>query len=222
MSISSLTASQTGASRPDPAEFLQKMFERIDRDGDGKVTEQEFTTDMEKRFGSDASASGRPDAAEIFKQADGDSDGAIDVSEFKEAMKSMRQQSAATQGGQPPAGGPPPGGGSGAAKAEEVFDEMDTDKDGKVSLEELLAALEKKQEDGATGGSSAAVDKFATEVKELFQSADADGDGSITQTELASLFEQLRPPHDQERSGYAADGTPAYATEIGANLSTVA
>lgn len=99
MSISSLTVSQTGASRPDPAEFLQKMFERIDRDGDGKVTEQEFTTDMAKRFSSDASASGRPDATEIFKQADGDSDGEINLTEFKAAMKSMRQPSAGTQGG---------------------------------------------------------------------------------------------------------------------------
>lgn len=241
MSITSIsTANSAGASaRPDTSEFLQKMFARLDGDSDGKVTQDEFSTAMEKRFGKsdEASASGRPDAATIFQQTDSDGDGGITATEFETAFKAMRASKSnggdSAQGprgaGGPPPGPPPsggPGGSSGASAAEEaeqVFDEMDTDKDGKVSAEELLAALKKKAEENekATGASKA--DGATSDFAELVAAIDADGDGNVTQSELTDLFEQMRPPHGaNEPFGYDATGKRSADAAVGDHLSTVA
>jgi Ca2+-binding EF-hand superfamily protein len=230
MSISSISTSASALARPDPAEFAQKMFARLDGDSDGKVTQDEFTSAMEKRFGKtdDASATGRPDAATIFQKTDGDGDGAITLEEFTTAFKAMRSSGGGQAGGGPqgaggpppgPPSGPPPSGASAAEEAEQVFDEMDTDKDGKVSAEELLAALKKKAEENGqstdatnTSGASSASPDF----EKLFAAIDTDGDGSVTQAELTSLFEALRPPREPH-NGYAADGSPSDEAAIGSN-----
>lgn len=236
MSIPSInTANSTGAlARPDPGEFLQKMFARLDGDGDGKVTQDEFSTAMEKRFGkTDAtSAAGRPDAATIFQQTDSDGDGAITATEFETAFKAMRASGTGAGGGTqgprgaggPPPGPPPSGGQGGASAAEEagqVFDAMDTDKDGKVSAEELLAALKKKAEENdpstdATGATGATPD-----FEKLFAAIDTDGDGSVSKDELTSLFEQLRPAREPH-ARYAADGSPSEEAAVGSNIATTA
>lgn len=235
MSISSVSSSSSlaGATRPDPSEFLQKMFARLDGDGDGKVTRDEFTTAMEKRLGANASASGdAPDAASVFQKLDSDGDGGINLSEFKTAMETMRA-SRGGGGGPQGAGGPPPpppsGGGeesSASEDAQQVFDAMDTNKDGMVSSDELLAALKKKAEERAEalGQSTGATTTTPTDAdfQKAFDAIDTDGDGSISQAELTTLFQQLRGPHHGERTGYRADGEPSYEGAVGDNLSTTA
>lgn len=236
MSISSVSSSTSlaGATRPDSSEFLQKMFARLDGDSDGKVTQDEFTAAMAKRFGSSEAAGGdRPDAATVFQKMDTDGDGGINVSEFKTAMETMR--AGGSQGGPggargaggPPPGPPPSGGGDDASASEDaqqVFDAMDTDKDGKVSAEELLAALKKKAEERAEAAGKSA-DASATaptdaDFERAFAAIDSDGDGSITEAELTTLFQRVRGPHHGEHTGYRADGEPSYENPVGENLST--
>lgn len=231
MSISAVSSSSSlaGATRPDPSEFLQKMFARLDGDGDGKVTQDEFTTAMEKRLGANAAASGgATDAATVFQKMDSDGDGGINLGEFKTAMETLRAARGGP-GGPNGAGGPPPppppGGGDEAAAsddAQEVFDAMDTNQDGQVSAEELLAALKKKAEERAeTVGASGAAPTEA-DFQQAFDAIDTDGDGSISQVELTTLFQQVRGPHHGERTGYRADGEPSYEGAVGDNLSTTA
>ncbi|MBX3737186.1 MAG: EF-hand domain-containing protein [Candidatus Didemnitutus sp.] len=229
MSISSVSSSSSlaGATRPDPSEFLQKMFARLDGDGDGKVTQDEFVTAMEKRLGANASAaSDTPDAASVFQKMDSDGDGGIDLGEFKTAMETLRT---ARHGGGGPqgAGGPPPPPPPGESEessasedAQQVFDAMDTNKDGKVSADELLAALKKKAEERAEAVGSSGATPTEADFQKVFAAIDGDGDGSITQAELTTLFQQLRGPRHGERTGYGADGEPSYEGAVGENLST--
>ena len=77
-------------------------------------------------------------------------------------------------------GGPPPSGG--AASSEEVYDALDTNKDGVVSQEEFLAA---KPDDVSTEDATA-----------LFKSLDTENTGSITQDQLSEFLQasqQQRP-----------------------------
>lgn len=228
--ISALSSSSTAsAAAPSLDDRLQQMFARLDGDSDGKVTQEEFSSAMEKRFGASDASSGQPDAASIFTETDTDEDGAITFAEFKTAMAEMRSaagQAAGGAGGPPPAGGP--GGGGGAdgagAAAAKVFDERDTDEDGEVSVEELLAWMQQQETDRASATGSTDSTEVVQAFSKALEAADADGDGSVTQEQLTAAFKELEPylrSPAPERTGYEADGTPAYGRTAGVNFSDV-
>jgi Ca2+-binding EF-hand superfamily protein len=227
MSISTVSTNFTStASGTDSSDLATKLFARIDGDGDGKVTEDEFSAAMEKRLGKTDSDS----AASIFKAMDSDGDGGINVSEFKTAMEQMREQSKSAAAGenatQGPAGagGPPP---SAEEEADEVFDELDTNEDGVVSIDELLASLESDESDSASTDSTDTTESATQKEKleALFNAADGDGDGSLTKAELTTVIEQLRKRAEDDeakKAAYAADGSVEGRPAVGTNLSVEA
>jgi Ca2+-binding EF-hand superfamily protein len=113
----------------------------MDSDGNGTVSQDEFSTAFEKIGQQTKSAllsaqedSSRPSIEEMFSQADSDGDGVLSQAEF---------EASAPKG--PPPGGPPPGGAAsstGNSDATSIFDSMDTDSDGSISEDEFTTALE--------------------------------------------------------------------------------
>lgn len=134
-----------------------EMYDKMDADGDGSVTQEEFVA-------------ARPDdvteemAANLYNSFDTDTSGSLTESEFETAMKQA-----------PPPPPPPPGGGGGMGSSTEesqTFSELDTNQDGVVSADELAAA----RPDDVT-------EKMAAN---LFKSLDTDGSGGLTATEYAA------------------------------------
>jgi multidrug resistance efflux pump len=80
-----------GPGGPDPAQFITQIMQRMDKNGDGKLSEDEFPENARSRF------------------ADGDknNDGFIDVAEMTASMKAMRGQDGpgGADGGQRPSAG---------------------------------------------------------------------------------------------------------------------
>lgn len=134
-----------------------EMYDKMDADGDGSVTQEEFVA-------------ARPDdvteemAANLYNSFDTDTSGSLTESEFETAMNQA-----------PPPPPPPPGGGGGMGSSTEeaqTFSELDTNQDGVVSAEELAAA----RPDDVTEEMAA----------NLFKSLDTDGSGGLTETEYAA------------------------------------
>ncbi len=119
----------------------KEMFDKLDANKDGKVDSLELSAGV-SRTGE------ATDVTELMKEVDTDGDGAISESENETFMaaKESERKSAGAGGagpsGPPPSGTPPSGGASSASSAAEVYDKLDTNKDGKISIEELLAAAE--------------------------------------------------------------------------------
>lgn len=165
----------------------QRRFNRIDQDGDGKLTQDEMKAVLPK-------GGNGPDVEAIFAKVDTNQDGAIDQSEDKVAFQSMK-------GARP---GPPPGPPLDPSKlAAELFKTADTDSDGKVTKDELATALQK------------AIDKSrkSIDIEALFQKIDTDDDGGITQAELAKAFEKLQKSggghhHGRPAASYGAGMEP--------------
>jgi Ca2+-binding EF-hand superfamily protein len=115
---------------PDPAE----VFNSMDTDGDGSVTETEFTTAMEKMQKSDGSRPPPPDgkeppsASELFAKIDSDSDGKVSLTELKADFESRKTEDTASTGTEP--------------DLTELFTKLDSDSDGEIGESEFAKLFE--------------------------------------------------------------------------------
>ncbi len=138
--VSGYRTSAVGGERPDVSAMAKRISERLDTDGDGRLSKSEFTSlkAPPAREGQEA-----PDTEEIFDRVDTDGDGALTVDELSSDMAANKPS------GPPPggSGGGPGGGGPGADSSsassatseDETYEAADTNQDGTVSQAERLA-----------------------------------------------------------------------------------
>jgi Ca2+-binding EF-hand superfamily protein len=161
--FSSISASQRHA----------QMFKKLDTNGDGKIDAAELQAGAPKDGKS-------KDAATIMKEVDTSGDGSIDSTENDAFLTKMEAQG---NPGVPPPGPKPSGGPQGrpadssSQDVSAIFDKLDTNKDGVVSLQELMAAT---GDDGTT-----------SDLNDLFTSIDSNSDGSVTKDELSTFLAKL-------------------------------
>jgi Ca2+-binding EF-hand superfamily protein len=162
------------------AEMQQRMFSKIDANGDGKIGKDELTQMVAK------GPQGGPSADDIMSKLDTDGDSSISQSEFAAGDKANRQ---AHQG-------PPPmmAGMSNMSSADfvkQLFSDADTNSDGKISKDELSQVMANSSD----GGSN---------VDNIMNSLDTNGDGTISQSELLAAA-QTDQQAQASQSGSSAD-----------------
>lgn len=140
------------------AEMRQRMFSKIDTNGDGKHDKDELAAMAAN------GTQGGLSVDEILGKYDTDGDGSISEAEFQEGT------------GAEPAGPPPlpplaTNSTSTADFIQQLFKKNDTDSDGEVDADELAQMVA----NGPEGGPSA---------EALLSELDSDGNGSISQTEF--------------------------------------
>ena len=145
------------------AESASRLFKDIDADGDGAVTRRELIQYF--------AAHGRdPAVAEaLFAEIDVDSDGLIDYAEFKQLYQVCKRSADAEAKRQwrvlfVAAGG-----------ADELFNEIDSDRDGCLTRRELAEYLVARGGDGAM-------------ASRLLAAIDGDKDGLIDRTEMRNAM----------------------------------
>ncbi len=132
--------------------LAKPLLQALDADKDDKVTREELVAG----------------ATQFFKDCDKDKKGALDAKQFADGFNRVLPPRPGF--GNPPAGGPP-GGGQGTFYAGPVVRRSDADKDGKVTLDEFVAAAEA-----------------------LFKEADKDKKGALDEKQLGAAFALLFPP----------------------------
>lgn len=136
-----------------------EIFASADANGDGTITADELAADMASHAPKGAGGDTSQMAADLVSRADKDGDGVLSADEFK---------AAAPKGGPRGAGGPPPGpppteqadsrSSASGGGSQKTYDAADTNKDGTVSMSELLASLQ---------SSSTAASGFSTDVSDV-------------------------------------------------------
>ncbi|HEV3345043.1 MAG TPA: EF-hand domain-containing protein [Pirellulales bacterium] len=188
------------------------LFERLDANGDGQISEDEVADANRRLFGR------------LLRRADADADGKLSRQEFTSGMTDERPESppqspgpAAVPG---PSSPPRPGGllrvldtnGDGKLSKEEIaaasesLRKLDRDNDGEVSQRELTAVLrpqprqvppppgEKRPDDNQP--------PEATRLLERLRSMDADGDGKWKEGELPPFLRQQFAKIDANEDGF--------------------
>lgn len=151
-----------GVQQMSHADRAAEIFSNADADGDGSLTAEELSADMAAHAPpglEDTDASSR--ASDLVAAADTDGDGALSAEEFT-ALKPPNEPI-----GGPPRGGPPPT--EAEIEEETTYDAADANKDGTVSMSELLASLQSSSE--ATSGFDTEVSDLMAKLLEKLQAA---------------------------------------------------
>jgi Ca2+-binding EF-hand superfamily protein len=197
-------------SQPSSADF----FSRIDADADGQLTADELKTDFESRIrkaadsttGTSANTPPTPDFAQMVTDGDTDGDGTLSEVEFTTAMQARH-----ATGSMPPPPPPPEQEADSASESDtasqsiaDAVASLDTNGDGKLSADELLAAYKAKQtattadtDTDASSDGSASTTATDPDFASLISTIDTDGDGLLNTDEVTSLVtesRQHRPP----------------------------
>ncbi|WP_232269855.1 EF-hand domain-containing protein [Streptomyces gobiensis] len=78
-----------------------------------------------------------------------------------------------------------------------LADEVDTDRDGRISREEFHRAMESRAQDDRLIERT-----FRPAIQAEFSAVDADGDGSITRDELVQTVQQLGASREEAQRGF--------------------
>jgi Ca2+-binding EF-hand superfamily protein len=144
------------------AEMRQRMFSKIDTNSDGKHDKDELAQMVAQ------GPQGGPSVNDILSKFDTDGDGSISESEFSAGPEKGQQ----AQGGFPP---PPAGMGnmSSADFLQQMFNNADTNGDGKIDKDEMAEVVAKQPQGGPS-------------VDDIFSKLDTDEDGSISESEFSA------------------------------------
>jgi len=174
--------------RPDPEADLGIVFSTFDHDGDGFITAVELEESL-RRLGIAMSAD---EAAAMVARVDANSDGLIDIHEFRELYDSIpkkrkHQHPAADLGAAsrevPVEDAEEEEAGEEERDLREAFDVFDGNKDGLISAEELGTVL------GSLGLRRAGAGRPAVaECRDMIRLVDSDGDGMVSFEEFKRMM----------------------------------
>ncbi len=162
-----MTCMQAMRARPDPAD----MFNKVDSDGSGGVSQSELETLVEDLSGKTGN---EIDTADALSTYDTDGDGELGEAELRSFMEANMK---------PPQGMMGMGRGRGPGG---FFDEMDSDSSSGISQSELDTWAEAMSE--KTGNS--------IDTTDAVSAYDTDGDGELSNDELKSFMDAsgIKPP----------------------------
>lgn len=210
----------SGSSSSSSSKSIQEAFDALDTNKDGVVSAAELAAAAKS---ASSNASGDSGSSDFLGQSDSNDDGSLSLDEFTSGVKNVEKQlmqafdQMKVNGGMPP---PPPQGGAQASDKQlgQVFDALDTNKDGVVSATELAAA----KTDGDAGSDSAGLADFLSQ-------SDSDGDGSLSLDEFKASAQKAQhaaangqPPAPPESAQTGSiDKLQQLLATLGVNVGTV-
>ncbi len=175
---------------------IDEMITSYDVDGDAMLDQSEMDTMMQDVMENVAPPPPPEDSSAMVMQALS----AYQENQGEDGLATLLEQLGSTEMVPPPPPSP-----------EEKFNELDSDGDGVLSVDELEAATEELS--SLTGQNIDSEEALAT--------YDADGDGALSMDEMDSMMSDLReelgPPPNMKEGGSMADALAAYLAESDEN-----
>lgn len=157
--MTNYTAQSRPSAPPDSSQIAEDLAKNLDIDGSGSLSQEELQTavdEMDDQGGMTMSAE------DLFSALDSDGDGSVTQSEFATTLQTLAESRDLAQGmggpGGPGMGGmppppPPPASDASSSDSDTTSSQSsaaDTNGDGEVSLDELVAYYTESSEDAAS------------------------------------------------------------------------
>jgi Ca2+-binding EF-hand superfamily protein len=146
------TAMLSGSQQADKTALQEKLFSKLDVNGDGGVDESELN-DFLSYAASATGSTSATSSADLFKNIDSDGDGSISKTEMADGAKSLfdelRTQLMSKSG---EAGPPPPPPAEDSDEQQQLFAQIDADGSGSIDQTELGTFLEQTKPQMTTQG----------------------------------------------------------------------
>ncbi|MFZ6720744.1 EF-hand domain-containing protein [Undibacterium sp. Ji49W] len=149
---STTASTATGASSTSSSSTVNDLFKKLDSDGDGKVTKDEFSSgikklsdELETQFNARRTSGSRPPPPPDGGGGQGE-DGGLDKTQLTDLASKVGESNSSA--------------GAALTQVAQNFEAADTNQDGKVSIQESIAYLEKTA--SASGSSSTGTSTSAT------------------------------------------------------------
>ncbi len=133
------------------SQAVDRLFQKVDSNRDGQITKNELTQALESDSVKLGSSDQKSNVDEIFKLLDAGNKGYITKQDAADGLNQIQPPppggaTAPANGGGPSKGASRPSGGEGGGPAttSAVSDPADTNQDGKVSMQEELAYIQKQ------------------------------------------------------------------------------
>lgn len=146
--------------RPSFEDMAQELLGSLDSDSDGSISLDEFSTAM-----SSNSSSSETSASSIFSLIDSGGDGSISTQELAAALEASRPKP--PEGAPPPP--PPPSESDESSKLSEIFSALDTNQDGSISQDELMALFEQDDSQSSDEQASSTQSKTANQANAMLE-----------------------------------------------------
>lgn len=199
-----------GTDSKSSSDLKDKVFKTGDLNGDGSISKDELSKLLSNSSQSNTTAD------DLMSALDTNKDGSISKTESDAAVDKAGQQRHA-QGPPPP---PPPSESSSSSSdktsSNQIFDALDTNKDGTVSASELLAALSSKDSSSSDNSSSdssstsLSTSADSSAVKKIFDAMDTNQDGSVSKSELEAAL--TKKGHNHHSPSTADSSSTSSAT----------
>lgn len=161
-----------GGMPPGPPPDSEKMFQEIDTDSSGGVSQSELQALLDETKSSTGQAT---DVSELFETYDSDGDGELNADETKSALESLISSN--QDADRMRAMGPPP------PDFSRMFQDADSDSDGSIGQSELQAIADKFSNGSTTSQS--------VNIEDLLAQNDSDSDGKLNESEAKNAFDSL-------------------------------
>lgn len=174
--------------KPNFEEMANEIMSGMDSDGSGSINLDEFTSAL----GSSQSSSSTS-LSDIFSSIDTNSDGAMSSEEFMAALEASKPQHKPDEMGSMPPPPPPPPSNEDSASTQDssstnkTYSALDTNKDGTISLEELLSTLNDKldEESQSTTSEDKSFEKLKSGMLERMVSYYSSSSSNTTSSTLS-------------------------------------
>lgn len=163
MTSNSISESTKPNIYPQDKDELQKVFNRFDANGDGKISSSELANVL-RALGSESSPE---EMKRVMEEIDTDHDGCINLEEFAQFCKS--------------------GSNADAGELRDAFQLYDGDKNGLISAVELHQVLKQLGEKCSV-----------QDCQKMIGSFDSDGDGNISFDEFKEMMTKSSPKQRQQ------------------------
>jgi Ca2+-binding EF-hand superfamily protein len=179
-------------------QYQQNLFNQIDANGDGVVSQTELEQAVTQAGGSGQSA----DA--LYSLINPGSSAGFDVQQFSQVLPGpvLSDQVQSQMIGYQAQGWPGAQATGGGGLAQDLFNQIDSNGDGAISQSELEQAVTQ------AGGTTAAADA-------LYAKLDPNGTGSVSEQQFAQSLQQSMPHHHHHHGGRPPDATDANSSSDG-------